>query len=103
MAQPRHVADLRDLPPGSSRAVELEGNRIALFNIEGTIFAVDDTCPHAGGPLSEGDVVGTRVECPWHGACFELTDGRVLNPPAEDGVRCYRVLVQGDRVCLEVP
>ncbi len=103
MGRTRTVARTSDLPPGSALAVDVDGLRIALFNVQGRIYAIDDTCTHSGGPLSEGDLDGTRVECPWHGACFDLTDGGVLGPPAEEGVRSYRVQVAGDEIRIELP
>ena len=81
----------------------MAGRRLALFNVDGTFYAIDDTCTHSGGPLSEGDVEGTEVSCPWHGACFSLTDGRVLSPPADEGVTAYRVVVEGEDVKVELP
>ena len=74
---------------------------IALFNVDGTYYAIDDECPHSGGPLSEGDVDGCEVECPWHGASFNLKDGSVQCPPADDGVKAYRVEVDGDDIRIE--
>ena len=61
------VAKTGDIAPGEGKMVETGGKRIAIFNIDGTFFAIDDTCTHRGGPLSEGMVVGTEVTCPWHG------------------------------------
>jgi hypothetical protein len=62
------IAKTKDVPPGQAAAFTIEGQKIALFNVEGTYYAIGDTCTHRGGPLSEGDVQGTRVTCPWHGA-----------------------------------
>ena len=77
------VAKTSDLAPGEAMAVDVGARRIALFNIEGTYLAVDDTCTHRGGPLSEGMVVGNEVTCPWHAAgegwprkCLKLTSPR---------------------------
>ena len=61
------VIPAADVPPGTARTVEVRGIRIALFNVDGTFYAVDNTCPHAGGPLGEGKLNGGIVECPWHG------------------------------------
>ncbi len=103
MNQLHTVALTKDRPPGSALAVDVGGHRVALFNIQGKCYAIDDTCSHSGGPLSEGDVDGTEVECPWHGACFDLTDGSVLNPPAEEPVKSYPVHVDGDEIKIEMP
>ena len=66
------VADRQDLQPGTSICVEAGGHPIALFNVEGTFYAIADTCTHRGGPLSQGEVDTTTVTCPWHGAQFDL-------------------------------
>ena len=67
MAKLLKIAKTKDVPPGQAAAFTIEGQKIALFNVEGTYHAIGDTCTHLGGPLSEGDVQGTRVTCPWHG------------------------------------
>ena len=68
------------MPPGQAAIFTVEGQRIALFNVEGTYYAIGDTCTHRFGPLSEGDVQGTKVTCPWHGADFDLKTGAALGP-----------------------
>ena len=103
MGGPIKVAETRDLPPGRGKAVEVEGRRIALFNIGGTYYAIDDTCTHRGGPLSEGEVEGTTVTCPWHGASYDVITGNVLGPPAPAGVARYNVQVDGSDIKVEVP
>ena len=75
MAKLLKIAKTMDVPPGQAAAFTIEGQKIALFNVEGTYHAIGDTCTHRGGPLSEGDVQGTRVTCPWHGADFDLKTG----------------------------
>ena len=62
--------------------VNAEDRRIALFNVGGTCHAIDDTCTHRGGPLSEGTIDGVVVTCPWHGARFCVRDGQAQGPPA---------------------
>ena len=96
------VAETKDVPPGTAMAVDLEGRKIAVFNRGGTYYAIDDTCTHRGGPLSEGDVEGTVVTCPWHGATYDITTGNVLRPPAAAGVGRYDVRVDGDDVKIEI-
>ncbi len=96
------VASVKDLPPGSALGVEVQGRRIALFNVDGAIYATDETCTHSGGPLSEGVLSGSAVTCPWHGAEFDLRTGDVLGPPAESPVQCYRVRVVGDLIEVEM-
>jgi len=81
VAEYRTVCRIEELPPGSSRLFRADGKDVALFNVDGTLFAVEDTCFHAGGPLHEGSVVGTTVICPWHHWEYDLRDGSCsLNP-----------------------
>ena len=97
------VAKTVDLPPGSAVQVEVAGRKVALFNLAGNLCAIEDVCPHRGGPLSEGTVLGEEVECPWHGARFNLRTGAHLCPPAPKGVAAFRVQVAGDEVQVEMP
>jgi len=102
MAQFTKVASTADLAPGEAKCVEVAGKKIALFNLEGSFYAIDDTCTHRGGPLSEGEVSGEEVTCPWHGAIYNIKTGAVLGPPAPRGVARYAVRVQGSDVEVEV-
>ncbi|MEM8886028.1 MAG: Rieske (2Fe-2S) protein [Planctomycetota bacterium] len=80
---PEFIAACRaeDLPPGAGRLFQHDGKDIALFNVKGALYAMEDTCLHAGGPLHEGGVLGTMVICPWHHWEFDLRDGSCsLNP-----------------------
>ena len=88
------VASAADIPPGSGR--------IAVFNVGGRYHAIDDTCPHRGGPLSEGTLEGETVTCPWHGSKFTVTTGAVLSPPAREGVNPYPVRDSGGELFVEV-
>ena len=91
-----------DLAAGLGAVVELQGKKIAIFNVDGAFYAMDDTCTHAGGPLSEGELDGPVVTCPWHGATFDIKTGGVLGPPAPDGVRSYEVKTEGEDVLVKV-
>lgn len=96
------VAKTTDLEPGACLAVEVEGVGIALFNVDGMIYALDNTCPHAGGPLGEGTLHGDIVECPWHGWRFNVRTGqRPANP--EFTVTCLDVAVEGDEIRVRLP
>ncbi|MFQ5803204.1 MAG: Rieske (2Fe-2S) protein [Candidatus Methylomirabilales bacterium] len=97
------VAQTKDIAVGKGILVELEGERIALFNVNGTFHAIGDTCTHAGGPLSEGDLDGDAVTCPWHGAQFDVKTGEVISPPAPEPVTSYRVKVEDADVLIECP
>jgi 3-phenylpropionate/trans-cinnamate dioxygenase ferredoxin subunit len=92
----------KNLPSGKGMCTEIEGKRIAVFNVNGKYYAMDEECPHAGGPLSEGDIDGNEVICPWHGAGFNLETGEVTNGPAKTGVRTYAVHVEGDEIKIDV-
>jgi nitrite reductase/ring-hydroxylating ferredoxin subunit len=96
------VAKIGDLEPGQGMLVEVQGKEIALFNCDGTYYAIDNECTHVGGPLSEGELEGDRVTCPWHGAEYDVKTGEVLGPPAKNSVRSYRVQVEGDSIKIEV-
>jgi len=102
MAQFIKVASTADLAPGEAKGVEVAGKKIALFNLEGSFYAIDDICTHRGGPLAEGEVSGEEVTCPWHGAVYNIKTGAVLGAPAPRGVASYPVRVQGPDVEVEV-
>jgi nitrite reductase (NADH) small subunit/3-phenylpropionate/trans-cinnamate dioxygenase ferredoxin subunit len=96
------AARIQEIPPGTGRTVEVHGVWIALFNVDGTYYAIDNACPHAGGPLGEGTLCGSVVECPWHGWKFDVVSGqRVGNPNFE--VPCCQVRVEGDQVLVALP
>jgi nitrite reductase (NADH) small subunit len=71
------VARVEDVAPGTGTAVVVDRREIALFNAGGTFYALDNTCPHQGGPLAEGWIEGNTVTCPWHAWCFRMTDGQM--------------------------
>ena len=96
------VATLSDVPPGTCRHVDASGLAVALFNVDGTIHAIGGTCTHRGGPLGEGELAGTVVTCPWHGAQFEVTTGQVVGPPAGQSVPTYTVVVEGEEIQVDV-
>ena len=96
------VAKTKELAPGQAKQVEVGEKTIALFNVDGKYYAINDTCSHQGGPLSEGDLNGKEVTCPWHGAVFDVTTGEVLGPPASNGVARYNVRVSGNDIEIEI-
>jgi len=101
MPQRHPVTTLASLPPGASRAYTIAGQRIALFNAGGTIHAMEDTCPHAGAPLSEGRLAGCVVTCPWHAISFDVSTGCV--PGSTDrALATFPVIVTGDQVEIEL-
>jgi len=102
MAQYIKVASKSEIEPGCGKCIEAEGKKIAVFNVDGEFRAIDDTCTHADASLSEGAIVDGEVECPWHGACFNLETGEATTPPAIEPVSTYPVRVTGDDVKVEV-
>lgn len=79
------LADVNEIAPGHSLIVrDSTGREIALFNIEGKIFALNNLCPHRGGPLGEGELDGCIVTCPWHSWQFDVRTGACENMPGED-------------------
>ena len=85
-----------------ARWLKVDGKKIALFNVDGALYAIDDSCTHRGGPLSEGELSGKEVTCPWHGAMFDVTTGQVLRPPAPQGVSGYNIRVEGGDIEVEI-
>jgi 3-phenylpropionate/trans-cinnamate dioxygenase ferredoxin subunit len=96
------VATLQDIPPGKTKQVTVQGRKVGLFNVNGTVFAIEDVCTHRGAPLTEGECVGNQVICPWHGAEFDVTTGAVCSPPASRPVAVFKVQVVGDEVQVDV-
>ncbi len=96
------VATTDEMANQLAKHIEMDGEKIALFKVGGAFYALSDTCTHRGGPLSEGDVEGTEVTCPWHGAKFDLRTGAVLGPPAQTGVKVYPVKVTGRDIEIEI-
>ena len=94
------VATVADMPPGTGRTVEVQGVWIALFNVGGSFYAVDNTCPHAGGPLGEGHLEGHVIECPWHGWQYRPADGQ-SPPPFQEKLPTHRVRVADGRVWVD--
>lgn len=102
MAELVTIANRKDIQPGTAKALEIRGRKIAIFNVDGNFYAIGDTCTHRGGPLSAGTVEGTQVTCPWHGAKFDLQTGNALNPPAQKPVPSYKVVVEGEELKVNV-
>jgi nitrite reductase (NADH) small subunit len=93
------VANLDDLPPGSSLGVQVDGRDVALFNAGGTVYALENYCPHQGAPLVGGWIDGTTVTCPWHAWCFNLTDG-TMTLGAFAKAEAYDVHVEDNRISV---
>ena len=94
------VAAVGDIQPGKAIRVEIGDEPVAIFNVDGTLYAIGDTCSHEEASLSEGDVFGDCVECPLHGAEFDLKTGKPRTLPAVVPVPTYPVKVEGDDVLV---
>lgn len=84
------------------RSFNINGQRVAVFNVNGQLYAIDAICSHKGGPLDEGELNGTIVTCPWHGAKFDVTTGKVVGPPAKDDKASYLVTVKDGQVYVKL-
>ncbi|HEX6305968.1 MAG TPA: Rieske 2Fe-2S domain-containing protein [Anaerolineales bacterium] len=84
------------LSPGEITQVEVEGQAVAVYNVDGQYFATHNRCTHAGGPLSQGRLDGRNVICPWHDSCFDVRSGEATCGPAKRAVRTYQVQIDGD-------
>jgi nitrite reductase/ring-hydroxylating ferredoxin subunit len=101
MAEFVRVASVGDVAPGSSLCVEVGDEPVALFNCDGEIFAIGDTCTHAESSLSEGELLeGCVVECAMHGAQFDVRTGKVLSFPATEDAASYAVRIEGDAIMV---
>ena len=96
------VATVGEIEPGQAKRVEVGEEAIAVFNLDGEYYAIGDTCSHEEASLSEGDVFGDCVECPLHGAEFDITTGKNLTLPAVSPVPSYPVKLEGDAILVGV-
>jgi 3-phenylpropionate/trans-cinnamate dioxygenase ferredoxin subunit len=96
------VASAADVPAGEVRVVEVSGRSLCLAHVDGRFYAIDNVCTHDGGTLGEGYVFGMQVECPRHGARFDLETGRVMALPAVLPVKTYPTRLEGDSVEVDV-
>jgi nitrite reductase/ring-hydroxylating ferredoxin subunit len=93
---------VQEIAPGSCRLVHLNGEPVAVYNVNGEFFATHNTCTHAGSPLSEGTLTGNQIICPWHASCFDVTNGQVLCGPAARPLKTYRIVIGNEIGRVEV-
>ena len=96
------VAAVSDIADGEAKSVRVGDLEIALVRVDGEIRAIEDVCPHAYALLSEGFIEGNEIECPLHGARFEISTGRCLAPPADRDLVTYPVRIDGGDIYVEV-
>ncbi len=87
------VADLAEVPPGEMLLVDLQGEEVTLANVNGTIYAVSDTCTHMAGRLCQGMLEDNIATCPFHGGQFDVTNGEAVTAPPTEKLATYRVQV----------
>ncbi len=97
------VATVGEVGPGQRKLVDVDGEPLAVFNIAGSFFAIADRCSHDDGPVAEGEVADTTVECPRHGARFNLETGKALSLPAVVDIQAYPVRVVGQDIQVGLP
>ena len=96
------VAGVSELPRGSKRLLDIDGRAVALFNVDGTIYAIDDVCTHDGGPLADGELQGCEVVCPRHGARFDVRTGAALCMPAFEAVKTHEIRIENGAVFVRL-
>jgi 3-phenylpropionate/trans-cinnamate dioxygenase ferredoxin subunit len=101
MAEWVDVARAEDFSPGTVRTVEIEGTPIAVFNLNGHYYAIEDVCTHEAETLSDGEVAGEEIVCPRHGAHFSILTGAALSPPAYEPVATFPVQVEDGMVMVK--
>jgi len=92
------VAPVNELVPGNRKVVDVDGAMVAVFNLGGDYFAIEDICTHDGGELASGELDGDVIVCPRHGARFSIRTGEVLAPPAYEPVATFPVRVMDGRI-----
>jgi nitrite reductase/ring-hydroxylating ferredoxin subunit len=93
------VGRIEDLRPNASIRFELpDGNELAVFNVDGEYYAIENACPHRGAPLTEGVLCGHIVECGLHGWQFDVRSGECLTVP--DQIRTYQVTIEDGMICV---
>ena len=104
MPQVIEVCRVEELAPGEMRLLEWEDLEIGVFNCGGNLYAIEDRCSHDDGPLAEGefDPDNCTVECPRHGSVFDLKTGKPMTLPAYVPVDTYQVIVENEKIKLEV-
>jgi len=97
------VGKVSDIEQGKVQKVSVDGRDILVANINGSFYACDDTCTHAGASLSEGTLEGETITCGWHGAKFDCTSGKLEKFPAKiSDLKSYRTVIESDSVFVEV-
>jgi 3-phenylpropionate/trans-cinnamate dioxygenase ferredoxin subunit len=97
------VADVGELGNGERLFMEVDGKPVAVFNLAGKFFAIEDVCSHDQGSVAEGELIDHSIECPRHGARFDLESGKALTMPAVVDIAAYPVRVEGQNILIGLP
>jgi nitrite reductase/ring-hydroxylating ferredoxin subunit len=95
------AAKIADVPVGAIQEIQVAGKALALANVAGKFFAINNTCLHRGGPLGQGSLQDKIVTCPWHGWEYDVTTGKLLQNPSM-AVPCYPTEVRGEDVFVDI-
>lgn len=94
------VASVDDIEDGAMISTEIEGEQVVIANLGGIFYAFDEECTHSGCGLSEGDLDENIIQCPCHGAEFDIRTGKVISPPAIEQLKTYQVKVEGNDILI---
>ncbi len=96
------IGEKSDFPPSKMQMISIEGKDVLVLNLDGSYYAIDDTCTHMGASLTEGQLKGSTVICGWHGANFDCKSGKLEKFPAKiNDLKSYKVVIESDDVILE--
>jgi len=96
------VAKMAEIPPERVAMFQVGDHEVAVCNVNGQFYAIDNLCTHDGGSLDQGELEGDQIECPRHGARFDVTSGAATQLPAFEPVATHDVRVQGDSIDVGV-
>ncbi|MCX8202637.1 MAG: non-heme iron oxygenase ferredoxin subunit [Candidatus Micrarchaeota archaeon] len=100
------IAKLSEIPMNGCKNFEISGKKIAIYNVSGRIYAADSECSHMKGPLCKGRILSQDgnqyVQCPWHGATFNLETGEAMSGPTRKPIRVYKIKIEKDEIFVEL-
>ena len=96
------VGKAEEIPPGAAKVYEVGDRAIAVCNVDGSYYAIDDVCTHDEGSLEQGELDGFEIECPRHGARFDVRTGEVIALPAVIAIDTFSVRVEGGDIEIEL-
>ena len=96
------VANISEVADGAKLLVEADDRLVILFRIGDDYFCIDDVCTHDGGTLSDGDLEGCEIECPRHGARFDVRTGKAMCMPATQNTLAHEVKVDGEDILVKI-